>query len=187
MIASPLARRLCAPLAVLALLVPAAVSRGAAETGTFEFTNPIADVLDLSDTCLGTTGTMTGTETANGHFTENGPPAFGFHFHYTSTVDYRVDLADGRYVLASSVGHVVGNALDTEHDDDGPGDTDVGQFMDASASRDTGTLYSPDGQPLGTVTVHHNGHLIWRDENADGDPDPGEIRSEVDNLRLSCR
>ena len=187
MVNSSLARRLGPPLAVLALLLPAATAQSASETGTFSFTESISDTLDLSATCLATTGTLTGTDTVNGRFTENGPPAFGFHFHGSGTVEYRVDLADGRYVLGTSIEHFDGNAIDTEHVEETEDHAVVGQYIDSHVSRDTGTLYGADGQVLGTVVVHDNGHLIWRDLDADHEPDPGEIRSELDNFRLTCR
>ena len=130
MTASRLARALALPVTALALLVPAAASQGAAETGTFSFTNAVSEPQDLTGTCLGAgaIGTLTGTETVAGRFTENGPPSFGFHFHGTSQLEFRIDFADGRYALGTSVEHFDGNALDTEHDENGPGDTDVGQF-----------------------------------------------------------
>jgi hypothetical protein len=186
--AARLARALALPVTALALLVPAAVSQGAAETGTFSFTNALSEPLDLTGTCLGAgaIGTLTGTETVVGRFTENGPPSFGFHFHGVTRLEFRIDFADGRYALGTSVEHFDGNALDTEHDLDGPGDTDVGQFKDSSTSRDTATVYGPDGRALTSVTVHHDGHMIWRDLDADNVPGPGEIRSEVDHFRLSC-
>jgi hypothetical protein len=189
MTASRLARALAMPVTALALLVPAAVSQGAAETGTFAFENALSEPLDLTGTCLGAgaIGTLTGTEVLAGRFTENGPPSFGFHFHATSTLPFRIDFVDGRYAIGTSIEHSDFNALDTGHDDNGPGDTDVGQFKDSATSRDTATVYGPDGQALTSVTVHHDGHLIWRDQDADGVPEPGEIRSEVDHFRLSCR
>ena len=188
MTAPRLARRLAPPLAALALLLPAAASQGAAETGSFSSTDPVSDTLDLTGTCLGAgaIGTLSGTETVVGRFTENGPPALGFHAHGTSTLEFRIDFADGRYALGTSVERFDFNALDTEHDLDGPGDTDVGQFKDSSTARDTATVYGPSGQPLTTLIAHHNGHMMWRDANANGEPDPGEVRSEVDHLRVSC-
>lgn len=188
MTAPRLARRLAPPLALLALLIPAPASQGAAETGVFSFTESVSDTLDLTGTCLGAgaIGTLTGTEIGAGRFTENGPPAFGFHAHGTTTLEFRIDFADGRYALGTSVAHFDFNALDTQHEENGPGDTDVGQFKDSSTGRDTATVYGAGGQPLTTVVVHQDGHLMWRDTNANHEPDPGEVRSEVDHLRISC-
>lgn len=189
MTASPLARRLAPPLAALALLVPAVAAQGASETGTFSFTNDISEPQDLTGTCLGpgATGTLSGTETVDGHFTENGPPAFGFHAHGTSTLPFRLDLDDGRYAIGVSVEHFSFNALDTEHAEGTDVFTPIGQIKDSSTSRDTGTLYAPDGRRLASITVHHNGTLEWRDLNRNGEPDAGEVRAEVDHFRLTCR
>jgi hypothetical protein len=189
MTASPLARRLAPPLAALALLAPAVAAQGASETGTFSFPNAISDHQDLSWTCLGpgATGTMSGTETVNGRFTENGPPSFGFHVHGTSTLPFRFDMADGRYAIGVSVEHFDENDIDIEHVEETDTYTPIGQFKDSSTSRDTATVYAPGGQVLGAVVVHHDGHILWRDANRNHVPDPGEVRSEVDHFRLSCR
>ncbi len=186
--ASPLARSLGIPAAAaLALLVPVGASFGAAETGTFTFSDQASDTLDLTATCLGTTGTLTGTEVVAGRFTENGPPAFGFHDHYTSTLDYRIDLADGRYVVGTSVEHADDNAIDLDHQENTDTYTSLEQFKSSVAGHDDAALYSATGQRLGTVTVHHEGHMIWRDTNLNHQPDPGEIRSEIDRYTVRCR
>lgn len=186
--ASPLARSLGIPAAAaLALLVPAGASFGAAETGTFSFTDQISEPLDLTATCLGTTGIRTGPNVVVGRFTENGPPSLGFHDHGTATLTFRVDLADGRYVLGTSVEHFAENVVDLDHEESTETFTSLGQFEDSSTSRDTGTLYSAGGERLGTVTAHEDGHIVWRDTNLNHEPDPGEIRTEADHLRLSCR
>lgn len=185
--ASPLARSLGIPAAAaLALLVPAGASFGAAETGTFAFSEPVSDSLDLSATCLATTGSLTGTNVVAGRYTENGPPALGFHDHYTSTVDYRIDLADGRYVVGTSVERVNENAVDLDHQENTETFTSLGQFKSSVAGRDQGTLYSVTGQRIGTVTVHHEGHMVWRDTNLNHQPDPGEVRSETDRFTVRC-
>ena len=188
MTASPLGRRLAPPLAALALLLPAVGAQGASETGTFSSSDDILEQQDLSGTCLGpgAIGTISGTQTVSGRYTENGPPAFGFHAHGTSTLPFRFDMQDGRYVIGVSVEHFDFNALDTEHVEQTATYLPIGQDKDSRTSRDTGTLYAPDGRPLGSVTVHHNGTLEWRDLNRNGVPDTGEVRAEVDHFRLSC-
>jgi hypothetical protein len=163
-------------IAVLGLLALAGASHGAAETGTFQFQTTETDPIDLTATCLGpgATGTITSTDTVVGRFTENGPPAFGFHDHGTSTSTIRVDLADGRYIVGSLVAHF---------DDDA---THASQLTSTQITRGQATLYAPDGQPLGPVTVHAASHLSWRDANGDHAPDPDEFTANVDDLRLTC-
>jgi hypothetical protein len=99
-------------IAVLGLLVLAGASHGAAETGSFQFQEPVSDTVDLTGTCLGpgATGMLTGTDTGVGRFTENGPPAFGFHAHGTITADFRVDFADGTSAVGTLVDHFDFNA-----------------------------------------------------------------------------
>ena len=176
MIASPFARKpwLCLPLALLALLVPVGASQGAAQTGTFQFQNTYTDQVDLSGTCLGATGTITGTDNVSGRFTENGPPAFGFHDHGVVTGDYRIDLSDGRYVVGSHIQHFDQNA------------TTQSEFTDTFVGRDTATLYGPGGELLGPGTLHETHHVSWTDVNGNHQPDPGEVTAQVDQFRLTC-
>lgn len=163
-------------IAVLGPLVLTSASHGAAETGTFPIQGTATDRIDLSGTCLGpgAIGTITTTETGTGRFTENGPPAFGFHDHATVTSTFRVDLADGRYIIGSLVAHFDDNA------------SHGAQFTDTQVTRGDGTLYAPDGQPLGPTTVHATFHLSWMDANGNLQPDPDEIAASVDNLRGTC-
>ena len=163
-------------IAVLAPLVIAGASNGAAETGSFQFQNQFADTVDDSGTCLGpgATGTISVTETVSGRFTENGPPTFGFHDHGTATSDFRVSYSDGRYILGHGVAHFNENAT---HRD---------TFTSSNVFRETGTLYSAAGQRLGTVTVHGVFHITYRDLNGNHQPDPGEVSASVDHFRLTC-
>jgi hypothetical protein len=182
MIASTLARKLrrCAALAALGLLALAGTSYGQAETGSFQAQNTFTDTEDDTATCLGpgASGTITATETVAGRFTENGPPTFGFHVHWTSTLDYRIDYVDGRYVLGTAVGHFDENAA-------GPAGR-LRAFTTTEATQDYGTLYGSDGQPLGRVTIHAIFHLTYRDTNGNRTPDPGEITASVDRSRVTC-
>jgi hypothetical protein len=161
---------------LISLSVLAGASFGRAQVGTFQLQNPVSDTVDDTDTCLGpgATGTITGTETVVGHFTETGPPALNFDAHGTSTLVYRVDYADGRYVLGTSVEHFKSTG-------------NTPQLGDISVTRDQGTLYGPGGQQLGQVIVHAVTHLTFRDANGNFQPDPGEIIVNVDHFRLTCR
>jgi len=172
--------RLVAALAagVLGMLALAGTSQGAAETGTFgPFVQPLSGTSDDTGTCLGpdAVGTISGTETVFGHFTENGPPAFGFHDHGTITNEYRVDYSDGRYVVGSDVVHFNDNAT---HGD---------QFTSSTADHASGTVYGPGGEVLGTVTIHAVSHVTYRDADGDHQPDPGEVTASVDHFRFTCR
>jgi hypothetical protein len=177
---SSTARRLVAALAagVLGMLALAGTSQGAAETGTFgPFVQPFTDTVDDTGTCLGpgAVGTISGTETVFGHYTENGPPAFGFHDHGTFTNQYRVDYSDGRYVVGSDLVHFSDNAT---HRD---------QFTSSIADHASGTVYDAAGQVLGTVTIHAMSHVTYRDADGNHQPDPGEVTASVDHFRFTCR
>jgi hypothetical protein len=165
-------------IAAVALLALADTSHGAAETGTFTFQSSETDPIDLTATCLGSgaSGTITRTDEVVGRFTENGPPAFGFHDHATATSTIRIDLADGRYIVGSLVAHFDDNA------------TRAAQLTSTEVTRGDGegTLYTPDGQPLAPLTIHAVFHLTWQDTNGNHAPDPGEVTANVDNTRLTC-
>jgi hypothetical protein len=165
-------------IAVLGPFALAGVSQGAAETGAFQFQATGTVPIDFTGTCLGpgAIGTLTQVETGAGRFTENGPPTFGFHDHATVTSSIRVDLADGRYVVGSLIAHFDDNA------------TRMSQFTGTSVTHSdgAGTLYAPDGRPLGPITVHAISHLSWKDANGNFQPDPGEVSASVDDLRLTC-
>jgi hypothetical protein len=165
-------------LALLGLLALAGAAYGRAEVGTVQFPETtFTDTVDFTDTCLGpgATGTITGTETGSGHFTETGPPSLTVHFHGAVTVDYRIDFADGRFILASQRFHFDGN-----------GNLRQMQMTELQVMQDEGTLYGPNGEPLGGVTIHHIFHLTWRDSNGNHEADPGEITADVDHFRLTC-
>jgi hypothetical protein len=163
--------------ALIGMLALAGASQGAAETGSFgPFVEPFTDTVDHTGTCLGpgAIGTISGTDTVVGHFTENGPPAFGFHDHGTVVSVYRVDYSDGRYVLGTDVDHFNDNA------------THNGQMTSTSVIHGSGSLYAADGRPLGTVGVRAMFHITFRDANGDHQPDPGEVSSSHDRFTLSC-
>ena len=163
--------------ALIGMLALAGASQGAAETGSFgPFQEPFTDTVDHTGTCLGpgAIGTISGIDTVAGHFTENGPPSFGFHDHGTVTSVYRVSYADGRYVLGSDVVRFGDNA------------THNGEFTSTTTVHGSGLLYDANGQALGSVTVHALFHLSFRDADGDHQPGPGEVSSSRDRLTLAC-
>jgi hypothetical protein len=163
-------------IAVLGLLAIAGVSQGAAVTGTFEFSDTFSAPVDFTGTCLGpgASGTLTHIETTVGHFTGNGPPAFGFHDHATSTDDVRAEFVDGRSVVGTIVAHFNDNA------------THLDQLTSTAGAHGTGTLYGSDGQPLGPVSTHQVFHISYRDANGNHQPDAGEVTTTVDRFSLTC-
>jgi hypothetical protein len=169
------ARRVTAvPAALLAALALAGPASGSADTGTFHIDQPLADTLTDFPCFEGIAGTITGTETIDGHFTENGPPSLGFHAHGSTTQTYRVDLADGRYVLGTFTGRFSFNA------------TVGGHVTDSGGGWDRAIAYAADGQPIGPLTIQSVGHVSYVDANGNGEPDPGEFTASVEHLNADC-
>ena len=162
------------PAALLTTLAFAGAASGSAEVGTFHDEHSFSDAITDFPCFEDVPGTISGTETVDGRFTQNGPPAFGFHASGVSTVSYRVDFADGRYVLGTGRAHFAFNATARQHKTD----SDVG--------RDRATAYAPDGQPIGPLLIHATYHVSFLDTDADDEPDPGEFTTRVDRFRVSC-
>jgi hypothetical protein len=143
--------------------------------GTFEDQQPISDAVPGDYPCFeGVTGTITGTDDFLGRF--NNAPDF-FHFTGTDTVSYRIVFSDGRYVVGGFVVHfgVEANAesgavRETTHE----------------PAQERATVYSADGQPIGTVTVSTTSHVRFSDLNGNGEPDPGEVTGVVDRIKVTC-
>jgi len=163
-------------IAVLTLLVFAGASHGAADTGTFQFQEPLFGTVDFTDTCLGpgATGTVTGTGTGVGRFTQNGPPTFAFHAHGTFTADFHVDFADGRSAVGTLLDHTSFSG------------TYGSEVTSTEATQGSATLHDRAGQPLGSLTIHAISHVTWKDRNDNHQPDPGEFTANVDHFRLTC-
>jgi hypothetical protein len=169
------ARRVGAlPATLLAALVLAGPASGSADTGAFHITEPFIDTVSDFPCFEGTAGTIRGTETIDGHFTENGPPSLGFHVHGGTTQRYRVDLADGRYVLGTFTGRFSFNATVRAH------------ISDSGGGWDRAIAYAADGQPIGVLTIQSVGHVTYVDANGNGQPDPGEFTARVDHIHADC-
>jgi hypothetical protein len=160
-------------IAVLTVLVLAGTTHAATDIGTFHFQEPTFGTVHFTDTCLGpgATGTLTGTATGDGRYTQVG---FAFHSHGTLTTDFRIDFADGRSAIGTALGHTSFNGV-------GPS-----QITSTEATRGSATLYDPAGQRLGPVTIDIILHVTWRDLNDNHQPDPDEFSATVDHLRLTC-
>jgi hypothetical protein len=122
--------------------------------------------------CTGLTGTVTNTVTVAGRFVANADGTF--HVSGTTMQDYRTVWSDGSYEIHHSPAHWEFNTNAT------------GEVVFTEAQQDPGTLYAADGQVIGKVTVFTLTHQTWRDLNGNGQPDPGEIKSTVDQFRVTC-
>jgi hypothetical protein len=171
-----------AALALAGLALPAGAP-ARATVQRFEFTNSYTDTVDETGTCLGAgaVGTIAVDEHVSGQFTNtyDGDPdpggPRGFHSWGTDARTYRIDFADGRYILASGVTHF--------DYDDNPNQLRTNY---TEATRDSGTLYAAGGQALGAVTVHATFHFTFSDANGNTEPDPGELTAFTDRFSLTC-
>jgi hypothetical protein len=176
-----LARRplLATGLAIACLALGATASLAASPNapfvGSFYDQSTFTDTVPGDYPCFpGMTRTITATDTVSGHY--NNAPAF-FHFEGTETFDYRINFADGRYVIGGWTAHFAEEAN---------AESGTVHQLDSGATHERATVYAADGSPSGTVTVFSNFHTAWTDSNHDGHPDPGEIRAIVDHVRVTC-
>jgi hypothetical protein len=170
-------------LAVVGLAVGASASFGDGSVagnspvfiGTFEEHQTFSDSVPGDYPCFdGLSGTVTGTDDVVGRY--NNAPDF-FHATGTFTTNYRIDFSDGRYVLGRYVEHF-GTQANAE--------SGVIRSTDTHTSLEQATVYSVDGQPIGTVTIRATFHIRVTDLNGNHQPDPGEVSSWVDRFRVSC-
>jgi hypothetical protein len=172
--ARPMTARIAVPAAVLATLALASSAQGRADVDTFHSQEPISFTLNDHPCFPGVLGTVTGTDTVDGRFTENGPPALGFHAHGVDVADYRIDFSDGRYIVGEGITHFDFNATARQH------------VTETDVWRDRTTAFAADGTPLGPVTIHATSHVSYIDANGNGEPDPGEFTAFVDRFRITC-
>lgn len=174
-----LTRRLAPAVAAAALCLALgtgtalAVSDSRPQVGTFY--DQFVDSFTITDApCFeGQAGQANITVTLFGHYNNN--PDF-FHFAATETADARIDFPDGTYVLGGSTARFTEIA-----------DAQAPYFKDTRIERGEATLYAADGSPIGPVSWQATSHATWQDLNDNHQPDPGEIRGGIDQLRLlSC-
>jgi hypothetical protein len=164
---------LCALVAAAFVAPGATAAHGQASTGSFQSVDSFSDTVTNYPCSGGAPVTMTGTLTTEGRFTEVDPQHFSVHG--TNTSDYRAEFGDGRYALGHETDHfsLSFNALRPA-------------AVDTNAQQEQATLYSPDGQPIGTITVHVIYHATYSDENGNFEPDPGEITVQFRRIWITC-
>jgi hypothetical protein len=166
--------------ACLALVaVPAFAHEGQAGNsfnfvGTFSDSQPYSNVVVTDVPCVdGQTGTASGVDSITGRF-NNAPPFF--HFTGVESGTYRIDFPDGRYIVGG---------YRTKIEIEANAESGSGNEKDTEVSQHDAVVYL-DGQQIGTVTVRETLHTTFNDANHDGAIDPGELKSSVDNVRVSC-
>jgi hypothetical protein len=142
--------------------------------GTFYDQQPFSDTVQGDYPCFdGVPGTIAGVDTIFGHY-NNSPDIF--HFDGTDTVDYRVDFNDGRYAIGESSTRTSFSA--------NPGA--VKKEITTDSGQEHATVYAADGSVIGTVTIRGVFHMTWVDLNGNRQMDPGEVKSDFDNVHVSC-
>ncbi len=161
--------------AAIAGLTLALASTASAQATVGEFYNQETITVTFTDVSLCTgltlTGTATNTVTDAGRYVDTGETS---HVSGTTTQDYRVVWSDGSYLITHSPAHWEFNTNSTR------------LLVYTWAQQDPGILYNADGQVIGQLNVFTLTHVTWRDANGNGQPDPGEIKSSVDQFRVTC-
>jgi hypothetical protein len=117
--------------------------------------------------------TMTVTLTSEGHSVDN--PGLHRSLHLTETIDYRVDIGDGRYATGGVIAQraVTVNEL-------------ASRTSATTTQKERATLYAPDGQLVGEINLHITSHRTYSDQDGDLLPDPDEIVVAVDRTKVTC-
>src|SRR4051812_7363616 len=160
-----------ATIALVAVLTGAASAYARAEPQTFHATETTIDTgIDFYSCFEGRVGNGMTTDVTDGHFTPN---ANGFHFAGVVHRDYTLAFADGTHVVGHLTEHISFNATPRS-------------VTDTEPSQEEATVYSADGRVLGTIRQRDIFHIRYADTNRNGQPDPGEITSNFERVRVTC-
>ena len=161
-------------IAVLGWLALGAGASLAASAGSYSGQEDFSYTIPGDLPCFGgATGTITGTETVSGHYSN--APAF-FHFEGRLTIDYRIDFSDGRYAIGGFSKRFA-NEVNLQSG------TIREQYTEVGVER--ATVYAPDGSVTGTVTVSGVIHSGWADLNQNGQMDADEFTATV-GPKVTC-
>jgi len=163
-------RRLAPCFLLTAIGIFVSAGPAAAEAVPERFTSTETDTGTDVSLCTGLTGFITHTSTEVGQVFDTGRT---FHIVGVLTQDYRIDWSDGTYLISHSPTHFEFN-------------TNSEEFVYTEAQQDRGTLYSADGQVIGTQTVIGGYHITWRDLNGNSQLEPGELTVSTDHGHVRC-
>lgn len=166
-------RGLLALLTAACLALPAGASYGMATPEPIFAQDSFSDTVTTFPCFEGIPVTMTGTVTLVGRMVEDGVHHRSFHF--TETIEYHVEIGDGRYAEGGVVNHfaVTNNVLRP-------------LTTAKSTQVERATLFTADGRPAGEIVLHIASHRTYSDTNGDRFPDPDEIIVAIDNQKLTC-
>jgi hypothetical protein len=155
-------RRAATMMLAIGLLAAPATALGQATV------TPIAESIELGpalvgETCAGpgVVGTLTGTATARGRMVETDGR---FHLALTTSYEFRVDFADGSYLVESQRERFVLNSSEP-------------RFTLGGTTQAKGTLHAADGTIIGDETVHASFRVTVVD---------GQAAVDFHKFRLSC-
>jgi hypothetical protein len=161
----------CLVAAALAIGLTASSAQAKATVGTF--VNQHTEVNPAVTVCPGgLTGTETLSYTDSGRFVETDS---GFHVEGTETLAVHAVFTNGYYSVGSASNHFAFNTTTTS-----------GQTVFTLAGRELHTIYNADGEVVTKVIFAGVSHITYRDLNGNGQPDEGEITSNLDNFHFTC-
>jgi hypothetical protein len=154
-----------AMLGITGVMALPSLAAGQATIERFSFTTPIPPTA-VDDTCAGAgvVGILTGTDTIDGQFVTT---ARNGHFKGTETLVYRVDFADGSYLVASQREPLTFS-----------GDPSQDNVTIGGTLLEMGTLYDAQGNVIG----HEMFHAHFRTTIVGG-----TVIVELDEGFLTCR
>jgi hypothetical protein len=154
---------LIAALITVGVFALPASSFGQATVEDVLITSPVEPFV-VDDTCAGpgVLGILTGTDTLAGRTVETDT---GFHFAGSLTLVYRIELADGSYVVGSQIERLTFSGRE-------------GHEIFGGTLLDKGTLYDANGAVIGDAMF--NARFRWNILN-------GTPVVEIDDGRLTCR
>jgi hypothetical protein len=167
-------RSLVALLAAACVALPVSAAHAQATPEPIAFLDSFSETVTNFPCFEGIPVTMTVTLTGEGHAVDN--PGLHRSLHLTETIDYRVDIGDGRYATGGVIVQrtVTVNEL-------------APRTTATTTQKERATLYAPDGRPLGEITLHITSHKTYSDQDGDLLPDPDEIVVAVDRIKVTCR
>ena len=169
-----IARRLVS-LALSALAIGVTATRAQAQANVGTFFSQHTDVNPAgTPECL--SGDFAGTETIT--FTDSGrfvETDSGFHVEGTSTIVGHTVFINGYYIDASASNHFAFNTTATS-----------GETVSTFAGHEVHTIYNAEDEAVAQVRFAGVSHITYRDLNGNGQPDEGEITSNVENFHFTC-